>query len=75
MSPTTNGPSFGKRSGVATLLGIPGIVALVGYIYLTTPPTAVPSGLSLPFVALVSAVNPLLLLGVACMLGAYTARG
>jgi hypothetical protein len=73
MSPTANGPSFGKRFGVALLLGMPGIVALVGYIYFTTPATAVPAGLSLPLLALVSAVNPLLLLGVACLLGAYAA--
>ncbi|MFC7028899.1 hypothetical protein ACFQH8_18665, partial [Halomicroarcula sp. GCM10025710] len=46
MSPTANGRSFGKRFGVALLLGIPGIVALVGYIYFTTPVTAVPPGLS-----------------------------
>lgn len=70
MSLTANGPSFGKRFGVALLLGMPGIVALVGYIYFTTPATAVPAGLSLPLLALVSAVNPLLLLGVACLLGA-----
>jgi hypothetical protein len=55
------------------LLGIPGIVSLVGYIYLTTPETAVPAGLSLPLLAVVSAINPLLLLGVACLLGAYAA--
>ncbi|WP_336338749.1 CPBP family intramembrane glutamic endopeptidase [Haloarcula brevis] len=73
MTPTTNVPSFGKRFGVSLLLGIPGIVALVGYIYLTTPPSAVPSGLSLPLLAVLSSVNPLLLLGVACLLGAYAA--
>jgi membrane protease YdiL (CAAX protease family) len=73
MSSTANAPSFGERFGVALLLGVPGIAALVGYIYLTTPPTAVPPGLSLPLLALVSAVNPLLLLGVACLLGAYAA--
>jgi len=73
VSSTPNGPSFGKRLGVALLLGIPGIVALVGYIYLMTPPTTVPSGLSLPLLALLSAFNPLLLLGVSCLLGAYAA--
>jgi membrane protease YdiL (CAAX protease family) len=73
MSPTANGPSFGKRSGVALLLGVPGIAALVGYVYLTTPPTAVPPGLSLPLLAVASAVTPLLLLVVACLLGAYAA--
>ena len=73
MSPTANGRSFGKRFGVALLLGIPGIVALVGYIYFTTPVTAVPPGLSLPLLAVLSAINPLLLLAVACLLGAYAA--
>ena len=73
MLSTANGPSFGKRFGVALLLGLPGIVALVGYIYVTTPATAVPAGLSLPLLALVSAVDPLLLLGIACLLGAYAA--
>ncbi|SEP18448.1 CAAX protease self-immunity [Halogranum amylolyticum] len=73
MSPTTNRLSFSKRFGVALLLGIPGIMALVGYIYFTTPETAVPSGLSLPLLAVLSAINPLLLLGVACLFGAYAA--
>lgn len=58
---------------MALLLGLPGVVALVGYSYVTTPATAVPAGLSLPLLALVSAVNPLLFLGIACLLGAYTA--
>ena len=73
MSSPANVPSFGNRFGVALMLGLPGIVALVGYIYFTTPATAVPAGLSLPLLALVSAANPLLLLGVACLLGAYAA--
>jgi len=73
MAPTTNGPSFGTRFGVAVALGLPGIAALVGYIYFTTPATAVPPGLSLPLLAVLSAVNPLLLLVMACLLGAYTA--
>jgi hypothetical protein len=73
MSPTANGPFFGRRFGVALLLSLPGIVALAGYIYFTTPDTAVPAGLSLPLLALVSAVNPLLLLSVVCLLGAYAA--
>ena len=72
-SPTSNRTTFARRFGSALLLGLPGIVALVGYIYFTTPPSAVPSGLSLPLLAVVSAVNPLLLLGVACLLGAYAA--
>ena len=73
MSPTVSRPSFGRRFGMALLLGLPGITALVGYIYVTTPPSAVPAGLSLPLLAVVSAINPLLLLGVACLLGAYAA--
>ncbi|WP_336000238.1 CPBP family intramembrane glutamic endopeptidase [Halorientalis halophila] len=73
MSPTENVPSFGKRFGLGLLLGLPGILALVGYIYLMTPATAVPAGLSLPLLAVVSAINPLLLLGVACLLGAFAA--
>jgi hypothetical protein len=66
-------PSFGRRFGVAVLLGCPGIAALVGYLYLTTPPSAVPPGLSLPLLAVLSAINPLLLLGGACLVGAYAA--
>jgi hypothetical protein len=41
-----NTPSFRKRFDVALLLGLPGIAALVGFIYVTTPPSAVPAGLS-----------------------------
>jgi membrane protease YdiL (CAAX protease family) len=73
MSSPANDRSFGQRFGVSLLLGLPGIVALVGYIYLTTPPSAVPAGLSLPLLAVLSGVNPLLLLAVACLLGAYAA--
>jgi len=73
MSLTANGPSFGKRFGVALLLGTPGLVALVGYIYFTTPLTAVPPGLSLTLLAVSSGVNSLLFLAVACLLGAYAA--
>jgi membrane protease YdiL (CAAX protease family) len=73
MSATANRPSFVRRFGIALLLGLPGLVALVGYIYLTTPAAAIPAGLSRPLLAVVSALNPLLLLGVACLLGAYTA--
>lgn len=73
MSSSENDTSFGQRFGVTLLLGVPGIVALVGYVYLMTPPTAVPEGLSLPLLAVLSGVNPLLLLSVACLLGAYAA--
>ena len=73
MSSDASAPSFGKRFGTSLLLGVPGIVALVGYVYLTTPPSAVPPGLSLPLLAVLSGINPLLLLGVACLLGAYAA--
>jgi hypothetical protein len=65
--------SFGKRFGVTLLAGIPGILALVGYIYLTTPPAAVPAGLSLTLLAVSSGVNSLLVLVVACLVGAYAA--
>lgn len=71
MSPTERTSSFAKRFGVTLLAGIPGILALVGYIYLTTPPTAVPAGLSLPLLAVSSGVNSLLILVVACLLGTY----
>ena len=37
MSPTERTSSFAKRFGVTLLAGIPGILALIGYIYLTTP--------------------------------------
>lgn len=73
MTPPGRGASFGRRFGVTLLAGVPGILALVGYIYLTTPPAAVPPGLSLPLLAIVSGINPLLFLIVACLLGAYAA--
>jgi hypothetical protein len=73
VSPTERTSSFAKRFGVTLLAGIPGILALIGYIYLTTPPTAVPAGLSLPLLAVSSGVNSLLILVVACLLGTYAA--
>jgi membrane protease YdiL (CAAX protease family) len=69
----TEHATFTKRFGVTVLAGIPGILALSGYIYLTTPATAVPAGLSLPLLAVSAGVNSLLLLTVACLVGAYTA--
>ena len=66
--------SFLERSGIPFLAGIPGIIALVLYIYLTTDPTIVPEGLSLGMLAVLSAITPLLLLAVACGLGAYCAH-
>ncbi|WP_276302733.1 CPBP family intramembrane glutamic endopeptidase [Halorussus lipolyticus] len=65
--------SFGKRFGVSLILGLPGIVALVGYIFLTTPPSAIPTGLTLLLLAVSSGVNSLLFLGLACLFGAYAA--
>lgn len=65
--------SFAKRFGLALLAGTPGILALSGYIYITTPPTAVPAGLSLLLLAVSAGVNSLLLLAVACLVGTYTA--
>ncbi|NHN49254.1 CPBP family intramembrane metalloprotease [Halostella sp. JP-L12] len=73
MSPSDRTASFAKRFGVTLLAGTPGILALSGYIYLTTPPTAVPAGLSLPLLAVSAGVNSLLLLAVACLVGTYTA--
>ncbi|SEP03596.1 CAAX protease self-immunity [Halogranum amylolyticum] len=73
MTPSERTGSFAKRFGVTLLPGIPGILALIGYIYFTTPPTAVPAGLSLPFLAVASGLTPLLLLVVACLVGTYTA--
>lgn len=72
MAPTEK-TSFVQRFGVSLLLGCPGIVALVGYIYFTTPPTAVPSGLTLSLLAISSGVNSMLFLAIACLLGAYAA--
>ena len=73
MSPPDRISSFTKRFGVTLVAGIPGILALTGYIYFTTPPTAVPAGLSLPLLAVSSGINSLLLLVVACLLGTYAA--
>lgn len=73
MSLTERTSLFAKRFGVTLLAGISGIFALSGYIYLTTPSTAVPVGLSLPLLAVSSGVAPLLLLVVACLLGTYAA--
>lgn len=73
MSQKASGVSFGRRFGVTLLAGIPGILALVGYVYFTTPPSAVPAGLSLQLLAVSTGVNSVLFLGVACLLGAYTA--
>lgn len=69
----TANPFFGQRSSVSLLLGSPGIVALVGYIYFTTSSTAVPSGLTLPLLALFSGVNSVVFLAIACLIGAYAA--
>ncbi|WP_248898344.1 CPBP family intramembrane glutamic endopeptidase [Haloplanus halobius] len=69
----TERATFPKRFGVTLLAGVPGIFVLSGYIYLTTPPTAIPAGLSLPLLAVSAGVNSLLLLAVACLIGTYTA--
>lgn len=66
--------SFLERSGIPFLAGIPGVLALVIYIYLTTDPSVVPTGFSLATVAVLSALTPLLLLVAACGLGAYCAH-
>mgnify|MGYP006291800181 CR=1 FL=1 len=73
MASTTPLPRFRARFGAAFLAGLPGIVALVAYVYRSTPPEAVPAGLSRQSLAVLSGVNPLLLLAVACLVGAYAA--
>jgi membrane protease YdiL (CAAX protease family) len=73
MSSAEHGGSFAKRVGVPLLAGTPGIVALGGYVYFTTPPTAVPPGLSRALLAVSAVGNSLLLLAVACLVGTYTA--
>ncbi|WP_144799219.1 CPBP family intramembrane glutamic endopeptidase [Halorubrum depositum] len=73
MAPPQRTPSFAKRFGSTLLAGVPGVLALGGYVYLTTPPTAVPPGLSLPLLAVSAVVNSLLLLAVACLVGTYAA--
>ena len=62
------------RSGITFLAGLPGVLALVLYIYLTIDPAVVPGGLSPAMLAVLSAITPLLLLAVACGLGAYCAH-
>jgi hypothetical protein len=74
MSLTEHASSFfTKRFGVMLLADTPGILTLSGYNYLTTPPTAIPAGLSLPLFAMSAGINSLLLLAVACLVGTYTA--
>ncbi|TKX75163.1 CPBP family intramembrane metalloprotease [Halorubrum sp. GN11_10-6_MGM] len=73
MASTGSSSSFRTRFGTALLVGLPGIVALVAYVYRSTPSGAVPAGLSRPSLALLSGLNPLLLLVVACLVGAYAA--
>ena len=73
MASTTPAPSFRARFGITLLAGLPGIVALAAYVYRSTPPEAVPAGLSRPVLAVLSGLNPLLLLAVACLIGAYAA--
>lgn len=72
MSRTERG-SFARRFGATLSAGVPGILAISAYVYLTTPPTAVPAGLSLSLLAVSAAVNSLVLLAVACLVGTYTA--
>lgn len=73
MSSTRSTSSFRTRFGVALVTGVPGIAALAAYVYRSTPPEAVPAGLSRPALAVLSGVSPLLLLAVACLVGAYAA--
>lgn len=64
--------SFLQRFGVPFAAGVPGILALVLSIYLTVDPANYPGNLSGPLLAVLSAINPLILLATACLLGAYT---
>ena len=73
MASTQPRSPFRARFGVTLLAGLPGIVALVAYVYRSTPPEAVPPGLTRPLLALLSGISPLLLLAVACLVGAYAA--
>ena len=73
MSPPQRIPSFAKRFGATLLAGVPGVLALSGYVYLTTPQSAVPAGLSLRLLAVSAGGNSLLLLAVACLIGTYAA--
>lgn len=66
--------SFRTRFAIPFVAGLPGILALVLYIYLTTDPTVVPEELSLELLAALSAITPLFLLAVACSIGAYCAH-
>lgn len=65
--------SFRQRFGVPLAATIPGIVALALYVFLTTDPASTPHGLPVSVLAAASIVNPLILVVIACLLGAYTA--
>jgi hypothetical protein len=73
MASPTPRVSYLRRVAVAVLAGVPGIVALVGYLSLTIPMSSVPAGLTRPLVAVASAITPFLLLVLACLLGVFTA--
>jgi membrane protease YdiL (CAAX protease family) len=72
MSRTERG-SFARRFGATLSVGVPGVLALTAYVYLTTPAAAVPAGLSRPLLAASAAANSLVLLAVACLIGTYAA--
>ena len=73
MPSTERGAPFARRFGVPLLAGVHGVLALVAYVYLTTLPSAVPAGPTLPRLAIVSGITPLSLLAVACPVRAYAA--
>lgn len=73
MPSTERGAPFARRFGVTLLAGVHGVLALVAYVYLTTLPSAVPAGPTLPRLAIVSGITPLSLLAVACPVRAYAA--
>jgi len=62
-----------RRFGITLTAGLPGVLALAGWVFATTDPADVPAGLTTATYTLAAAVNPVVLLAVACALGAYTA--
>jgi len=74
VSPNTATASFRRRFAATFAAGVPGVLAVSAWVYATTDPADVPAGLALSTYAASAVVNSLLLLAVACALGAYTAH-
>ncbi|WP_336036154.1 CPBP family intramembrane glutamic endopeptidase [Halobacterium yunchengense] len=72
MGDTARG-SFARRFGATFAAGLPGVAALVAWVYGTTDAADVPVELTATTYAVLSAVNPLLLLAASCAVGAYAA--